>query len=146
MKVTLKTTGGPALAKALRALPDRVSNRVMKAALLNAGRPIRDAAAQKAPRRPGAPDIAANIGMHPARAERAGEVAVLIGPTIGFFYGSFLEFGTSKMQAQPFMRPAFEAGWQRALNTMNGLIWGALARDQGVGASPFNPSRPVGAD
>lgn len=32
-----------------------------------------------------------------------------VGPQKDYFYGFFLEFGTSKMSAQPFAQPAFEA-------------------------------------
>lgn len=35
-------------------------------------------------------------------------VTVDVGPGKGGFYGLFLEFGTRKMAARPFMRPAFD--------------------------------------
>lgn len=38
------------------------------------------------------------------------------------FYWKFLEFGTSKMPAQPFMRPAFEGNKQRALDVLTSSI------------------------
>ena len=34
---------------------------------------------------------------------------VEIGPTKEFFYGYFWEFGTVKLPARPFVRPAFDA-------------------------------------
>lgn len=38
------------------------------------------------------------------------------------FYGRFLEFGTSKMAAQPFLRPAFEAKKAAAAAAVNEVI------------------------
>lgn len=34
------------------------------------------------------------------------------------FYGNFLEFGTAKMAAQPFLRPGFDAANSRAIKAM----------------------------
>jgi len=38
------------------------------------------------------------------------------------FYGRFLEFGTSKMAARPFLRPAFEAKKQAAAAAVDDVI------------------------
>lgn len=38
------------------------------------------------------------------------------------FYGRFLEFGTSKMAAQPFLRPAFEAKRKAAAQAVGEVI------------------------
>jgi HK97 gp10 family phage protein len=38
------------------------------------------------------------------------------------FYGKFLEYGTSKMQARPFMRPAFGANVNRALDAFKARL------------------------
>jgi HK97 gp10 family phage protein len=43
---------------------------------------------------------------------------IFIGPTRDGYYGMFNEFGTKKMAAQPFMRPAFDAGANQALATI----------------------------
>jgi HK97 gp10 family phage protein len=136
MKLSLKVEGGAQLSKRLQELPQAVSNRMLRAALMEAGEPIRRAASAKAPRRPGAPDIAENIRIRPARVERPNDVAVVIGPTTGFYYGFFLEYGTTRMQAQPFLRPAFEENVTQVINTMTAAIWRALI-GRGYGASAF---------
>lgn len=38
------------------------------------------------------------------------------------FYGHFLEHGTSKMAAQPFLRPAYDAARQRALSAARAVM------------------------
>jgi HK97 gp10 family phage protein len=46
-----------------------------------------------------------------------------IGPSAGgFFYGHFLEFGTKKMSARPFMGPAFENKKNEAQKKMAEVI------------------------
>lgn len=44
------------------------------------------------------------------------------------FYWRFLEFGTKKMAARPFMRPAFEAKKDEALNTFETVLAAAIAK------------------
>lgn len=44
------------------------------------------------------------------------------------FYWRFLEFGTKKMPARPFMRPAMDSGAQPAFNTFTGEMGKALDR------------------
>ena len=43
---------------------------------------------------------------------------VFVGPTKGGRHGWFNEFGTEKMAAQPFMRPAFDVGAPKALASL----------------------------
>ncbi|MEH7157472.1 HK97-gp10 family putative phage morphogenesis protein [Neobacillus drentensis] len=49
------------------------------------------------------------------------DVAV-IGPGAEFYYSHFLEFGTSKMAAQPFMGPSFERKKEEAKEKMAEVI------------------------
>lgn len=53
------------------------------------------------------------------RARRVGKKYQIEGPA---FYGRFLEFGTSKMSARPFMRPAFGPNVDRALNAFKARL------------------------
>ena len=38
------------------------------------------------------------------------------------FYGRFVEFGTAKMAAKPFLRPAFDAAQPRAVAAVNAVL------------------------
>ncbi len=107
-------------------------------ALTGAAEPMRATMANLAPRAPGAPDIADHMVI--SRITKIGDVeggqwekkldseeAVAIGPARGFFYGVFLEYGTVKMRAQPFMRPAWDQHSAKALETIGRVLWRELA-------------------
>ncbi len=125
--------GGTDLARALSALPAALSKRVVLDGLTEAAEPIRARMADRAPRAPGAPDIADHIAISPAKGE-FGEPAVAIGPERGFFYGKFLEFGTVKMHARPFMRPAFDELASTTTGRIGGSLWTAIKRAADRGA------------
>lgn len=131
MKVTFKVEGGADLDKALSQLPARVSKRFAREALETAARPMQRAMASRAPRAPGKPDIADHIAISTARGSKT-ETNVAVGPERPYFYGRFLEYGTAFMSARPFMRPAFEAGVQRVIDTIKRSLWSQLA-SRGIG-------------
>ena len=130
--IAMRVEGGDKLAAALRELPNRVNRSVQREALIAGGELIRQQASVYAPRAPGAPDLADNIGISNARPDD-GSVAIAIGPTRGFFYGHFQEFGTSRHRAQAFMRPAYDSEGPRALKVIASELWAALIR-RGVGS------------
>lgn len=130
--ITLRVEGGEKLAKELRGLSNRVNRSVQRQALLDAAQPMRDMARQAAPRAPGAPDLAENIEFGNTTAD-SGDVAIALGPTKRFFYGSFQEFGTSRHGAQPFMRPAFDSTVQQVIKRFTAEVWSALVR-RGAGS------------
>lgn len=142
----MQFTGGKELAATLRALPDAVERKMILEALEEAAEPMRARAAQLAPRAPGAPDLADNIGI--SVANRLGDVgggrwqarhdeehAVAVGPTKNFFYGIFQEYGTSRHRAQPFLRPAFDSEAPRALTSFAAALWKAIKGSRGVSTS-----------
>lgn len=130
--ISMKVEGGDRLARTLRELPQRVNREVQRAALREGGELIRARASSLAPRAPGAPDLADNIGISNAR-PGDGSVAIAIGPTRGFFYGFFQEFGTVRHRAQAFMRPAWDSEGPRALKVIAAAMWTALIK-RGVGS------------
>ncbi len=110
--ISLTMTGGKELARALRELPDAVSLKVQRQALRAGAEPMRSHAAALAPRGPDAPHIAENIviGIPTGNVQdvRDEDAVVAVGPEKKFFYGFFWEYGTIKLPAHPFMRPAFD--------------------------------------
>jgi HK97 gp10 family phage protein len=128
MNVSLRFEGGQELAAALSELSLRMSKRVLVEALTEGAEEIRRPAASRAPRAPGAPDIADHIVISPVRETETDGAGVKVGPETGeFYYGKFLEYGTRHMGAQPFMRPAFDTGAEPALDVIGKALWRELA-------------------
>lgn len=126
----MRVEGGAELVKVLNDLSPRVGKRMLREALEAAGEPMRLSMQAKAPRAPGKPDLADNMVMSTARVKSRNEgqaAGVAIGPSAGFYYGFFQEFGTVHHSAQPFMRPSFDGGAPRALADLTRALWAALA-------------------
>ena len=126
MKFSMKFEGGKELAATLRAMPKSQSRAAQYDALEAAAEPIVASARSKAPRAPGYPDLADNIDLFRTRKRKDvsdTETGVVIGPWKKRFYGFFLEWGTVKMQAQPFLRPAFDENTKRSLGILETQLW-----------------------
>jgi HK97 gp10 family phage protein len=124
---SLKFEGGAELQQALAALPDRVSRRITFAALRDAAEIMRQRMADNAPDTTGGGvHLADQILVKAARVP--GNIpAVAVGPSKGTFYGGFLEFGTVKLSARPFARPAFDTTVDTVINEIGRLLWLELA-------------------
>jgi HK97 gp10 family phage protein len=77
---------------------------------------VQQAASERAPRDTG--KLAENIVISDIK--EGGTVD--IGPDRDRFYGLFLEFGTSKMSARPFLQPAFEENKEQVQQKMADVI------------------------
>jgi len=139
--ITVKFTGGVELAATLEKLPQRVSTRIQREALMDAAEPMRKRMAQLAPFEPGKPDLRDAMTISNARGQDARETAVAVGPSKAGFYGSFLELGTKFIHARPFVRPAFDENVQKSLGILGAAMWTALAA-RGIGRSGSS-STPV---
>lgn len=111
---------------AMRDLPQKLRRRTIQKALRDAAMPMRQDARAKVPKDTGT--VRRNIVVQRSKKfnGRNGVFGVVMrvrkinkrmrakgqGDP---FYWTFVEFGTSKMPARPFMRPAFEANKQKAL-------------------------------
>lgn len=136
------------LAKALRELPPAIERKRLAKPVSDGAALIRDEARRLAP-------VAEEVGAGhppPGTLKKAILVAHVRGPALtatyvvwvrhgkkfqhvgksgankDAFYWTFVEFGTSKMAAEPFMRPAFETRKNQALDVIiDGLRYGVDA-------------------
>lgn len=118
-KVRIKVDGLSELKRKLDKLPEELRRYALNEAAKAGAQPIRDEAARLAPRAssPSHPELG-HLADHIAVFEptkTAKGVSVRQGPAAGYYWGRYLEFGTSKMPAQPFMRPAFDANKEAAV-------------------------------
>jgi len=120
--VTVKITGLDEFQKVLDRLAPAVSKRLLRKAMRNAANVWREEIVRRAPRlakhKQGgtnpkkwryAGELAGLIGMKSSTPGNEMEGTVRVGPTRRPFWALFLEFGTRKMRARPFIRPAYES-------------------------------------
>jgi len=132
--ITLRLDGGDKLMKTLNDLPNRVNRSVQREALKVAAEVLRQRVSAGAPREPGAPDLADNIGISTDVRAGRGDVGVGVGVPRGFFYDWFNEFGTVKQAAKPFWRPAFDSDGPRLIKLIAAEMWTALIK-RGIGST-----------
>lgn len=132
MQIGVRLTGlEPLLRTLTRDLPEAVETAVLRRALVAAAEPIREGMALRAPRGRVAPHLADHILTRPLSPSALEAVAddsagVEVGPDAAFFYGYFWEFGTVKLPARPFARPAFDAHQGAALARIAGELGTAI--------------------
>jgi len=119
----------PALQRDFADLTAKMQRQVLRAALQKSARLVARSAKQKVPRRTGALQkaIGTRTSVRSATAES----------TIGFnrkaFYGRFIELGTSKMAAKPFLRPALDENQRQIVDTfIESINEGVEKRSRGI--------------
>ncbi len=114
-----KITGLESLIKKLNDLPDKLEKKVIRSAVRKGAIIVRDKARGYAPKKTGT--LKKSIKIRNNKSAR-GITSFKIGPTndkkkgTDVFYGRFQEFGTSKMPAHPFMRPAYDESEKEVLD------------------------------
>lgn len=86
--------------------------RIENEALREAGEVVKEAIKQEAPQRTGT--LKKSIEVSRVK-NRNGTKYVEVGPGKEGWYGKFLEFGTVKMKAKPFMAPGYEKSKEKAM-------------------------------
>ena len=101
-------TGLAELEQKLLQLEKMTAAKAVRGALMTATRPMRDRARALAPVDTGnlVSQIRARSALAGQQRGTAATVHLLVGES--GYYGSFIEFGTAKMAARPFLRPAFD--------------------------------------
>jgi HK97 gp10 family phage protein len=125
--------GAKELEQALKQLPKATAKGVLRRALSNAAKPTAQAAESLAPR--GATgnlqasiEISTRLKKSQKHGKRTG-VELFIGATTPQgAHAHLLEFGTAKMSAQPFLRPAWDSTQQQVLESIKSEVWKALAK------------------
>lgn len=110
MRFSAKVEGADSLEKALRQLPSSTTRRnVIVKELMDVSRPLVETAAGFARRSARSKPHAADT-VHAATLKRTRryEAGIVIGPSKEGWYLWLIEHGTSKMQAWPWLRPAFD--------------------------------------
>lgn len=150
--VSMEIVGAAELAQALRDLgTDRLIKATLKRALLQAAQPIALDAMSRAPRgkSTGHPHMADKISVSAtlSRRQKSGEPGASTKDTEARVYvgaaprgpAVLVEFGTGNrktksgkstgsMPAEPFMRPAWEAGKTKALEDFEKMLWEQIAK------------------
>lgn len=125
-------TGVKEIDRALAQLPPKVAKKVIRQAIRQALKPVAQRAKLLAPRgETGQLKRAIKVRAMPRRRGRIGlEVRVGEGDFKGeTFYAAFVEYGTSKMDKKPFMRPAFDQTKDEARNEAIRLIRAGIERE-----------------
>lgn len=120
--VVLEIEGWDEVENNLRKIAEHIdAQATIEDALSDGAEVVRDAIAANAPRNTGR--LAGSIAISKQGREK---YSVRIGPTISGFYGRFIEYGTSRMGAQPFMRPAFDSVRPQVQTAIGEAIWKAI--------------------
>lgn len=125
--------GGKELEAALMQLPKATAKNVLKRALERAAAPVVIEAESLAPRGPTGNLIASlDVSTKLKSSQKTGHpvgVELYIGAkTPPGYHAHLLEFGTAKMAARPFLRPAWDSTKQKVLSEISAEIWKALSK------------------
>jgi HK97 gp10 family phage protein len=115
--------GAEALNNALRSVGHTAGGLTLRKAAEAGAKVIAKEAKATAPRDSG--DLAENITTKVGRLQ-GGRAQFNVGPGRRQFYGRMLELGTSRMAAQPWLRPAFERSQAEAVAAVEQTLRDAL--------------------
>lgn len=106
----------------LKALASEINTaEALETALRDGGEIVQSAIQSSAPVRTG--QLTGSITISKQGREKH---SIRVGPSGRGFYGRFREYGTSKMAAQPFMRPAFDGVRVEAEAAISDALWRAV--------------------
>lgn len=111
----MHVSGMPELMIAMRGLPTRIKRKAVRPGLTAAASIVRAAIMARSPVDTGL--LRRSIRQKFKRPTR-GEEAIMVGVSPRAYYWKFIELGTERQAARPFVRPAFDAASQDALTAL----------------------------
>lgn len=120
---SVEVLGLKELDQALRQLAWPAARRALRKGMRKGANVVRDEARAKAPIDTGL--LKRHIRTR-ERSEENGDLRFAVEITRSAFYGRFLEYGTSKMAAKPFLRPAAENKTEEAVVAMRDAMQEAI--------------------
>lgn len=135
-KVTVKIEGLKELDRALGELPKSTAKRVLQKVLKDAGEPLAQAARAKAPREKGFLIENIDVGTKLTRRQatlhkkQAKDDRAYAETFVGASdpAGMQTEFGNEHQEAEPWLRPAWDAKKDATLEQISNALWGEIER------------------
>lgn len=130
-EIDIRVFGDKELQRKLKALPLILQKKILRSAMRAGGKIVLDSAKQRVPVDTGA--LQASLKLRAMkRSKNVLGVQILTGK--GFFvgkqfYGAFLELGTHKLPARPYLRPALEENRTSVLGLMQQEIASRIAAE-----------------
>lgn len=120
----VRVDGFKELDRALRELPTKMQKTAVRSAMRKTAQRLAEDMGRRLPRsRVHRRHIAEGVEVRGVKQKVAQAVGLQVGPVRRFFYGWYLEKGTSRMAAQPWARPAFAAWARPALEELKIILW-----------------------
>ena len=131
IEMEFRIAGFKELEKALNTLPNAMSKAVLRGAIRKALAPVKQDAKNKVPVRTGGLRDSIVIGTKLVRSQqpggRTGAVRLYMGTSWPEgAHGHLIEFGTSNVSANPFMRPAWDAHKRNIPKVIGEIAWRKL--------------------
>jgi HK97 gp10 family phage protein len=155
MEFSAKVHGLEEIEKLLKQLPDKPARAALESGLRAGGKVIQKDAIDRAPVLKGPPRIVTYRGKKriivpgllkkaiivTKRKEGGGAVNFAIAVTKIAFYAHWVEWGTKKMRAMPFMRPALDAKGEEAIKVMRDTTLRRILKEAEKLASLYGTNR-----
>ncbi len=125
MSLKIKIEGLDELDKAIRKLPQNIQKRVLKGALRAGGRVIVKDAKQRVPVDSGT--LKKSIVVVTGRSKEG--ALMFVTTKSSAFYSHLIEFGTSKMRPQPFLRPAFDNTQEEVIQAIGDKLADGIVKE-----------------
>ena len=122
--IVVEIEGWEELEAKLKALGAEINaGALLEDALMEGGEIVKGAIEAQAPVRTG--QLSGSITVSTQGKQKH---SIRIGPSGAGFYGRFLEYGTSRMGARPFVRPGFDGSVSQAEAAISAAIWREVER------------------